>query len=185
MGRLAEPSWRPSCHFFETGSWCVTQAGLHLVVPLPPTAVITGVCHHTQRRECRQPCSAEQSRTLDFIWLPRPTVHTCALAFTLLLRPPLKGAVLRPGVPQLPLSCSVYSVGGLEERDVGVFVLCLPHPGWQCLGLALGEPLPREEGAPPSWLPLHHVHVSEGLASPLTAPESVLGMCDCFMSVSD
>lgn len=108
---LGVSSWRP-CHFFETGSWCVIQAGLHLVVPLPLTAVITGVCHHTQQRECRLLRSIELSLPLDvLIGLSRPSAHTCPLDLTLSFSAHRRGLCCGVRVTQLPLGCLQF-VGG-------------------------------------------------------------------------
>lgn len=129
-GRLGEPSWRP-CHFFETGSWCVIQAGLHLVVPLPLTAVITGVCHHTQQRECRLLRSIELPLPLDvLIGLSRPSAHTCPLDLTLSFSAHRRGLCCGVRVTSSPWAvCSLWEARGLEEKDVGVFVLCHTQAG--------------------------------------------------------
>lgn len=159
---MCHPNWAPPCGSSAS------------------TAVITGVCRHTQRRECRLPiCRTITSTRRSYLTLQTHCPHL-RTRFDLRLLPTPQGPVLQGGGGRsypAPLSpravCSLCQVGGWRagrERCGGVCSLsatprlAVARPGsW--------EPLRREDGGrlqgtPPCRLPLHHVRASAGPASP-------------------
>lgn len=154
---MCHPGWAPPCD--SSASHCCNYRDV------PP--------HPAERVQTAPICRTITSTRRSYLALQThcPHLHT---GFELLSPPLQKGAVLLglsyPAPLGLPAVCERR-----EEKDVGVFVLYLPHPGWQWLGMALGTlflgrrvafqwPAPGHPVA--IWLPLHHVSASVGLASP-------------------